>query len=63
MDPNAWKTRTCPKCGSDNYQFRSRKRIAAESGKPEATETKYRCKACSHEWQERVEVKGTPDAR
>jgi rubredoxin len=45
--------RTCPKCGSGNYQFRSRKKIV-EAGKPRAVETKYRCKACTHEWRERA---------
>lgn len=57
MDPNAWKTRTCPKCESGDYQFRSRKKIEAGDGKPGALETKYRCKSCNHEWKERVEVK------
>jgi DNA-directed RNA polymerase subunit M/transcription elongation factor TFIIS len=48
--------RTCPKCGSGDYQFRGRKKIVGE-GKPEAVETKYRCKPCGHEWRERVEGK------
>jgi DNA-directed RNA polymerase subunit M/transcription elongation factor TFIIS len=47
--------RTCPKCGSGNYQFRSRRKIS-EAGKPQAVETKYRCKACTHEWRDRVEA-------
>ncbi len=45
--------RTCPACGSGDYQFRSR-RLVTEEGKPEAVETKYRCKACNHEWKVRV---------
>ena len=37
--------RTCPACGSGDYQFRSRKKVT-EEGKGEAVETKYHCKAC-----------------
>jgi len=48
------QTKTCPKCGSGDYQFRSRKKIAATGREPEATETKYRCKGCGHEWKVRV---------
>ena len=44
--------KTCPACGSGNYQFRSRKKIA-EEGK-EAVETKYCCKSCNHEWKVKV---------
>jgi hypothetical protein len=43
--------RACPECGSTDYQFRSRKKVI-EEGSPEAVETKYRCKACTHEWRE-----------
>jgi DNA-directed RNA polymerase subunit RPC12/RpoP len=48
--------RTCPKCGSAEYQFRSRKTIPAapKKGEPEATETKYRCKQCGHELRVKV---------
>jgi DNA-directed RNA polymerase subunit M/transcription elongation factor TFIIS len=48
--------RRCPKCGSEDYAFRSRKKIEADSekGEPAAMETKYRCKACAHEWRVRV---------
>ncbi len=44
--------KTCPKCGSGNYQFRSRKKTTPEPGQEgsEVTETKYRCTACEHEW-------------
>jgi DNA-directed RNA polymerase subunit M/transcription elongation factor TFIIS len=47
----------CPKCGSDDYAFRSRKKIPAEAGNREMTETKYRCKACEHEWKVRTPAK------
>ena len=53
MEPTATPHRTCPACRSGEYQFRSRKKVA-EDGKPEAVETKYRCKACNHEWKVRV---------
>lgn len=55
MDPEAWKRRTCPQCGSSDYQFRSRKRVAVTETELSAWETKYRCKACQHVWRERVE--------
>jgi hypothetical protein len=44
----------CPKCGSGQYMFRGRKKIEAANGQEEAVETKYRCKACEHEWKVRV---------
>jgi transposase-like protein len=44
----------CPKCRSGDYTFRSRKKIPAEKDQAEAVETKYRCKACGHEWRVRV---------
>jgi DNA-directed RNA polymerase subunit M/transcription elongation factor TFIIS len=58
MDTTASKT--CPACGSGNYSFRSRKRITPEPGQEggEAIETKYRCKACEHEWRVKVPVHG-----
>ena len=48
--------RTCPKCDSEDYQFRHRKQVEAdaEKGEPAAVETKYRCRACGHEWRVRV---------
>jgi transposase-like protein len=48
--------KTCPKCGSGDYAFRSRKKIPSEPGQegPEQVETKYRCKTCEHEWRVRV---------
>ena len=52
--------KTCPQCGSGDYTFRSRKKVAPEPGQEgeEAVETKYRCKACRHEWRVRVPVTG-----
>jgi transposase-like protein len=43
--------RTCPECKSEDYQFRSRKRIEGDEKNLPAWETKYRCKACGHEWK------------
>jgi transposase-like protein len=59
MDLPTIPSRTCPECGSGDYTFRSRKKVAAvpEKGEPKATETKYRCKACGHEWKVRVPAK------
>jgi DNA-directed RNA polymerase subunit M/transcription elongation factor TFIIS len=53
MDPEAWKSRRCPACGTSEYQFKSRKKISGDGGK-EAVETKYRCKECGKEWKERT---------
>jgi DNA-directed RNA polymerase subunit M/transcription elongation factor TFIIS len=58
MNQKQMARRTCPACGSDNYLFRGRKKIEAQDGKPEETETRYRCKECDHGWKERVPVKG-----
>jgi DNA-directed RNA polymerase subunit M/transcription elongation factor TFIIS len=52
MDETAGK-RFCPACGSGDYAFRGRKKVEAEPGKQEI-ETKYRCKACGHEWKVRT---------
>lgn len=46
-------SKTCPACGSNDYQFRTRKKI--EEPEP-AVETKYRCKACGHEWRVRLKT-------
>jgi len=55
----AGEVRRCPKCDSDQYVFRHRKKIEAvpEKGEPAAIEVKRRCKACGHEWREREPVK------
>jgi DNA-directed RNA polymerase subunit M/transcription elongation factor TFIIS len=52
----------CPQCGSGDYMFRSRKTIVADPAKsePEATETKYRCKSCGHEWRVRMAITAKP---
>jgi hypothetical protein len=54
MDAGASKT--CPKCGSADYAFRSRKKITPAPGQEgsEQVETKYRCKKCQHEWRVNV---------
>jgi hypothetical protein len=57
MDQNQTARRTCPACGSGDYAFRGRKKIPPGPGKEEATETKYRCKGCAHEWKICVAVK------
>jgi hypothetical protein len=51
--------KTCPKCGSGDYQFRSRKKVpaASEKGEPGTTEMKYRCKACEHEWKVKAPIR------
>jgi DNA-directed RNA polymerase subunit M/transcription elongation factor TFIIS len=46
--------RRCPECGSKEYVFRGRKRVAADAGRPASIETKYLCKACGHAWREKV---------
>jgi transposase-like protein len=43
--------KNCPECGSEDYQFRSRKSITAKEHEQEVVETKYRCKSCGHEWK------------
>jgi hypothetical protein len=59
MDQRATPSRICPKCGSGDYQFRSRRKMPGENGQGKQTETKYRCKGCQHEWKVRVAVKET----
>ena len=54
MDADKLTAKTCPQCGSPDYAFRSRKTIRADKDQPGATETKYRCKKCSHEWKVRT---------
>jgi hypothetical protein len=43
--------KTCEKCGSGDYAFRSRKKIEPAKGQKAAVETKYRCKTCGYEWK------------
>lgn len=55
--------RVCPKCGSSEYLFRSRKQIEATAEQGPMLETKYRCKDCGKEWKEKepgVLRKGPP---
>jgi DNA-directed RNA polymerase subunit M/transcription elongation factor TFIIS len=54
MDHPLAAKKSCPKCGSADYTFRSRKTIPAKETEPKAIETKYRCKACGYEWRLRV---------
>ena len=58
MDAGSTPKRCCPKCGSDNYTFRFRRKITPEPGQeePEEMETKYKCKTCEHEWKVRTPV-------
>lgn len=44
------KPRSCPKCQSKDYLFRSRRTIKADQG--DVVEAKFRCRACSNEWRE-----------
>jgi DNA-directed RNA polymerase subunit M/transcription elongation factor TFIIS len=55
MDQPGTASRTCPACGSADYAFRGRRQVPAEVGRSVTVETKYRCKACGHEWKVRVE--------
>jgi DNA-directed RNA polymerase subunit M/transcription elongation factor TFIIS len=57
MSPFVNHARCCPECGSSEYVFRGRKKVAAEADQPAAIETKYMCKECRHAWKERVTVK------
>jgi DNA-directed RNA polymerase subunit M/transcription elongation factor TFIIS len=47
------KGRTCPECGSGDYEFRSRRKVMGD-GNAEAVETKYRCKTCGKYWKVQV---------
>ena len=52
--------RSCPHCGSQDYQFRSRKKVAAEQENPNGPqwETKFRCMACEAVWVARETLPG-----
>jgi DNA-directed RNA polymerase subunit M/transcription elongation factor TFIIS len=58
MDRHQPAAKTCRQCGSGEYTFRGRKKIEADpaKGHPQSWETKYRCKACGHEWRVRQAV-------
>jgi DNA-directed RNA polymerase subunit M/transcription elongation factor TFIIS len=57
MSPFVNPARCCPECGSKEYVFRGRKKIAAEAEQPASVETRYMCKACGHTWKERAAAK------
>jgi DNA-directed RNA polymerase subunit RPC12/RpoP len=48
-------TRTCPACGSGEYEFRGRRKVEPEPGEKPAVETTYRCGACGKKWKVRVQ--------
>lgn len=50
------KARCCPKCSSNDYIFKGRKKIAPTDTQPEAIETRYQCRPCGHGWKDRVVV-------
>lgn len=52
MTPQERPKRCCPKCQSTSYLFRARKTVEEAEGK--FTDTKYRCRACAHQWWDRV---------
>jgi transposase-like protein len=56
MDQTFTTAKSCPKCSSAEYMFRSRKKVVPEPGQAEgaAFEAKYRCKSCGHEWRVRT---------
>jgi len=57
MDQKPTATRTCPECGSSDYVFRGRKKVAPKQEEQgPVVETKYICKACGCEWKVRVPV-------
>jgi len=56
MDQLVNPARCCPKCGSKDYVFRGRKKIAADpvNETPATVETKFHCRGCGNEWRERT---------
>jgi transposase-like protein len=46
-------SRTCPACGSPNYTFRGRKQVEETAEQEAMLETKYRCRDCETEWNEK----------
>jgi DNA-directed RNA polymerase subunit M/transcription elongation factor TFIIS len=57
MDQFVNPARCCPECGSREYVFQGRKKIAADVEQTAAVETRYMCKECNHMWKEKVPVK------
>jgi DNA-directed RNA polymerase subunit RPC12/RpoP len=41
----------CPKCGSEERLFRSRKAVAASAEAAAGVETKYRCRSCGKDYR------------
>ncbi|QEL16925.1 hypothetical protein [Limnoglobus roseus] len=52
MTPFERPDRHCPQCQHKGYMFRARKTVEADGAKH--IDTKYRCRACSHDWWERI---------
>jgi len=52
MTPYVRLDRCCPKCQHKSYLFRARRTVEEAEGT--FVETKYRCRACPHQWWERV---------
>ncbi len=50
--------RSCPKCEHTSYLFRARKTVEGAEGR--FVETKYRCRACAHQWWDRVPAPPAP---
>lgn len=58
MSPFERPDRCCPKCQSQGYMFRARRNVEEPEGK--FVETKYRCRACNHDWWERISAPPSP---
>jgi len=58
MTPPERLKRCCPKCQSTSHLFRARKTVEEADGK--YVETKYRCRACTHQWRDRVAAPPEP---
>lgn len=54
MTPPGRPKRCCPKRQSTSYLFRARKTVEEAEGK--FVETKYRCRACAHQWWDRAQT-------
>jgi len=49
--------RGCPACGSGEYVFRGRKKVAPQPGdEGPVMETKHACRGCGHQWRVRKPV-------
>ncbi len=54
MEQTAPPSRSCPKCGSGDYTFRSRKQIEATGAQGPMVQVKYLCRQCEKSWTETV---------